>query len=260
MIAKETKPHRNIIKPTEKINMYLTERQFITLPLVMGIALLIMSCGETQRDARNFLHKAKSFENGKQYAQAEVAYKKAIAIYEKNNSKDDSVMAVCWGGLGRVYLLQEKFADAESALKHAIQIDTVISEDKVANLYALALAISFARNQNEYDEAEEYLEEAIINLAIVCMMDPNTDAWKVCPDYYAELADIQVATEKFEEAEKNYKNAIEIYEAYTKTTQPSDRFVRTLRNYSALLFAMGKNSEATAISERAEELQNDINK
>ncbi len=167
----------------------------------------------TDTDAKGFYNIGKALYDQKKYAEAEIAYRKAVAIAPNDASYHNH--------LGDVLYKQKKSQEAEASFKKAIAIN---SNDA---MYHSNLGIVL-------DELKRYAE-AELSYKKAIAINPNN------ADYYYNLGIALRAQNKYAEAEATYKKAIGI--------DPND--ARYHNNLGNVLDDQKKYAEAEAAYKKA---------
>jgi tetratricopeptide (TPR) repeat protein len=140
-------------------------------------------------------------ESGKRFPEAEVAFRRSIAIRERTNGPVSAEMAPALDSLGRVLYAQKKFIDAEPVYSRALGVwEMLVGTDSA--LYANALdnlAVTKA-SLSKYEEAEPLYRTALEIREKLTVSSLNNYAL------------VEAAQKKFADAEPSYKVALAILE------------------------------------------------
>ena len=179
------------------------------------------------------------------HAEAEPLSKRALAIREKSLGKEHVLVATSLINLAWIYIRQEKYEDAELLLKRALVIRkktfglahplTANSLEQLAILY---------ESQGRLDEAESLYKNALeINERALGAEHLDTTNIRY------SLAVLYDSQGRCEDAKPLFEQTLAIYE---KTFGQDHRSVaRLLGHYASSLRAIGKESEAEKLENRA---------
>jgi tetratricopeptide (TPR) repeat protein len=221
-----------------------------------------------------------------QYSDAELLYRRSLAISEKANGSDHAHTAIGLNNLAAVYLHQGRDSEAEPLFKRALQIrETLFGLDDPVSaqiLYNLGLAYS---GQGRYGEAEPLYRRSVAivekvlgpghphtartinNLGVLYSNRARyTEAEPLLqralaireatigpdhPDTATTLNSIAIFYERqsrYSEAEPLFRRACAIREAALGSTHPHT--ILSLQNYAALLRTLNRPDEAAALEAR----------
>ena len=184
-------------------------------------------------------NKAKAFEKNNQFTEAEVEYKKALAILEEISSGKEVINYLL--NFAKFYSDQKIYNDSERLRKHVLEIDTVTPGtnyiDIGLNLQNLAMD---CLSQEHYPDAIKYANEA---LRVFKSKNDESGILYVAVGFET-LGDIYSQMKNYIEAELNYKEAIQIFESHGK---PTEHFATLLEKYSKLLNIVGKKSLSNVV-------------
>jgi len=98
-----------------------------------------------------------------QLAEAEAAYREALAIYRRQPHRDEARLAGTLGNLGNFYAVQERFAEAESMYRDALALQRQLPDGE--SRAVLAKTLSHLGNalskQGKLPEAETMHRESL---------------------------------------------------------------------------------------------------
>lgn len=148
---------------------------------------------------------ASIYKKTKKYKQAETHYLIALKIHKKNEQTTDAVAART--ALGDLYLIMEKTKEAQTQYEKALEICINNNfEKKLAGLYNTLG--SLAEQNGKLDLSKGYFEKALL---LGTSIDSNTQRTVGTASQLANLATVNRKKKKYENAEKFYLKAIEIY-------------------------------------------------
>ncbi len=182
------------------------------------------------------------------YEQAESLYQRALSIYEQQFGPEHPHTVSILQNLATLYADQGQYEQAEPLLKRALSIYEQwfgpAHPDIASNLQNLA---DLYHKQGQYKQAEPLYQRA---LSIREQQFGPTH-----PDIASSLQHLAVlykAQNQYEQAELFYQRALDIYERILGPKHP--RTQATHRSYTALLQAMGRNTEIGKPGEEPPEL------
>ena len=216
------------------------------LPQAQVCTRLINQWGFEFREAAELLNKfgVYLFERS-QYAEAELLYNRALAIYEKPRDRDDSVVARSLNSLALLYHAQGSYAQAEPLLNRALKIYETVRgpehPDVAQSLNGLA-GLNYA--QGQYAKAESLYQRA---LAIrEKALGPEHQDVANSLNNLAELYDTQG---HYAKAEPLCQRALAIQEKVLGPEHPD--VATSLNNLATLYDHQGQYAKAESLCQRA---------
>ncbi|MEQ1605774.1 MAG: tetratricopeptide repeat protein [Pyrinomonadaceae bacterium] len=153
---------------------------------------------------------------------AKLSYLKAKEIYEKGLDKDDEYLGILYLNIGGLYIQLGDFYEAEGFLKEGISI---LSQTGGENHRAIAGGYHhlgrFYLRKNKLEDASYFAEKSLeLRLRVLGKTDLHTG------HSHSLLADIKGRQNENEEALRNYRTALDIYE---KVLPPDNIRTKTVR-------------------------------
>lgn len=228
---------------SEFSNWPLCER---SLPHAKAAAKLIKKWNITTQGAARLLNEVANYcyDLG-QYADAELLYKRSLAIYEQTLEPDHSELAVSLNNLAFFYHGQGKYSKAEPLYERSLTIyektlgpdhsDVALSLNNLAVLYKV---------QGKYTEAEPLFKRSLTIREKALGPDHPDVAQSL-----NNLAELNRVQDKYTEAEPMYKRSLAISEIALGPDHPD--VARTLNNLAVLYQDQGKYTEAEPFLNRS---------
>ena len=191
------------------------------------------------------------FKHGK-FADAELLYKRGLAMREQALGPDHANVALTLFAMADMYMVQERFEDAKPLLKRTLKIlEKDYRPDDIGYRLVIItrhmLATIYVR-QGNYAEAEPLLERALADRAKV-VSDVNRDD----AQYFEDMAGIYQHLGKYDKAEALFDSALKLRETRSMGT-PFD-VVRILNEMADLYRVWGHNDDADRTKMRADAIK-----
>jgi tetratricopeptide (TPR) repeat protein len=143
----------------------------------------------------------------KKLAEAEIYYKKAVAIADKIWDKPNEKHVEYLTSLANYYVTMKNFPEAEAAFKKSLFIEEKLTTDEMSLAESYNKLAKVYRDQKKYPESISYYEKATAVMEKTNAKEPKL-VWN-----YTWLGDIYFKLEQVENAEINYKKAVLLGEA-----------------------------------------------
>ncbi len=177
---------------------------------------------ESEQHVTSLNNLAESYQEQKQYKDAEKFYKKALKINKKVFGENNQYTAAILNNIGIFYRMQEKYRSAESFLKKALKIRTKIfnknhpsiatSLDSLATLYFV---------QKFYKKAEPLYIKALK----IAQETGGDDDFNTAISL-RNLAGLYYPQKRYKEAEPLFKRSLEILEKTLGPEHPTTKSVK----------------------------------
>lgn len=184
----------------------------------------------------------------KRYEEAEPLYKKVIQIDEQSLGPDHPALATDLSNLALLYVSNQKYSDALPLFTRALSVlKTAYGDNNLAVVECKMNLANVCEKLSQNQQAEQYYKEA---LAGSSGLGPSGQFLNA--KILNKLAFFYYRQSRFSEAESMYIQALASSE---KAMGMNSRLVAgCLEDYARVLKAMGKNSEAGALTARARQI------
>jgi CHAT domain-containing protein/Tfp pilus assembly protein PilF len=185
------------------------------------------------------------YEAQARYADAEQAYRRALAIYEKANGPENPQVAEALARLANLHVSQGRYIDAEPLAQRSLAIrEKVLGRDHVDVGRSLSELADVYRSEARYGEAEPLYKRSLAILEKA--RGPEHPDISVVLNNFANFYNVQG---RYADAEPLYKRAQAIDE---KTRRPNDpNRAATLYNLAGIYRHQGRYADAEPLLQRA---------
>ena len=218
---------------------------------LIGIAAVFASAGSALADnpaaaeGAELKDQAIALERAGKFTEAEDAYRRSMAAYEKAFGPTNPWVGAMLNAIGRVYIRQHREAEAEPLLKRGLAImESRMGANSVEVVAPLTRLGTAYQNTKRYPEALPLFTRAISILHL-----PQSQQNPELFDSFVHVGDIHRALERFAGAEDAYRKAISA--ADEKGGIGQLELARVLNLLVLSLRLQNRVGEAQSIAERA---------
>lgn len=197
-------------------------------------------------EAANLLDRAGCYlDQHASYTLAEMLYRRALTIRERQTRPQHLTVAVSLGRLGNLYRLQGKYTEAEPLYEQALDIHEHQPEPQYPLMaFILHGLATLYKDQGKYEQAEPLFRQAL-----------QIREQHLGPDHplvahtLTGLANLFKDQGAYEQAKASYQRALQIREQHLGPDHPDVPY--TLNALALLYYEEGKNEQAERLYQRA---------
>jgi ankyrin repeat protein/tetratricopeptide (TPR) repeat protein len=196
---------------------------------------------------------ARLYHDQGRYGNAEVLYKRVLAIEEKTLESDHPGLSTTLNALAENYYAQGRYAEAEPLFQRALAIrEEVMNPENESLARTLSnLALVYAA-QGKFAKAEPLFQRALA----ITKKKKRSLRNPTLAQTLNNLALLYAAQGKYAEAEPLFQRALVMREGVLGTEHPD--VATSLEDYAAMLRKTGRTSEAARVEVRAKAIRTEV--